>query len=190
MSKGIDYGHGITNVNLMTGIRYGVIQANYVGQSWYDASEGEYPTPYDCDAECICDECNEDIAIPKSANWGDTLDCEEEGCSGSGEIESGDSLECIAHNYTDDGYECTQGQDSSDIFVTKSPYYTYAPFCSPCAPGACYLTSDVDSFEERTEKDGEKAYCFGHDWFYDSELKHAPYTVYSVATNEVIKPTE
>ena len=38
---------------------------------------------------------------------------------------------------------------------------------------------------EHTPEDGERAYCFGHDWFED---KAAPYPVYSVATGELVPP--
>ena len=57
-----------------------------------------------------------------------------------------------------------------DIFVTKSPYYTHARFCSPCAPGACSLNCPTD-------KGGPRAYCFGADWFVDWPC---PYPVYRV----------
>jgi hypothetical protein len=60
--------------------------------------------------------------------------------------------------------------------VLKSPYYTYANYCSPCVPGAGNLDDIVE---------GEvKTYCFGHDWF---EEEKAPYPVYSVATGELIE---
>ena len=38
MSAGIDYGMGQSNVDHATGIRYGVIAQNNVGQAWYDAA--------------------------------------------------------------------------------------------------------------------------------------------------------
>lgn len=60
--------------------------------------------------------------------------------------------------------------ESGDIFIIKSPYYTFAPFCSPCIPGACYLMSSCEG--------GEKAYCFDHDWFDDEK---APYPIYRVS---------
>ena len=46
---GIDYGLGITNIDLKTGIRYGVISIHDV-EFFHDESEPYYP-------ECECDEC-------------------------------------------------------------------------------------------------------------------------------------
>ncbi len=77
----------------------------------------------------------------------------------------------------DDGTKATCGGDFTDIFVLGSPYFTRAAFCSPCAPGACYLTDPCD--------DGERAYCLGHEWFEDGE---APYPVYDVKTGLLVEP--
>ena len=81
--------------------------------------------------------------------------------------------------HLDDGeYLAEQASDSHvDIFVTKSPFYTRAQFCSPCAPGACYLLDSDDRHE--------KAYCFGHDWF---EGEIAPYHVYRVDDDTLVMP--
>ena len=70
--------------------------------------------------------------------------------------------------------------DYGDIFITKSLYYTYAQFCSPCAPGACYLLNTVSG-----ENTDNKCYCFGQDWF-DDEIEPCPYPVYEVATGKCI----
>ena len=79
--------------------------------------------------------------------------------------------------YLDNGkYEAYCGDDG-DIFITKSPFYTFSKFCSPCAPGAGYLMNPIDG--------GAKTYCFGHKWFEDMQ---APYPVYSILTGEEIKP--
>lgn len=72
----------------------------------------------------------------------------------------------------DNGEYRAESNDSGDIFITKSPYYTLCAFCSPCAPGAGYIMSE-------RPKGGIRAYCFGHDWF---EGGKAPYTVYDVVT--------
>jgi len=86
--------------------------------------------------------------------------------------------EPIGFKYERDGYAAWCGEDG-DIFVTKSPFYTYAQFCSPCAPGACYLTNAVDE-----ENEGNKAYCFGQDLFDDDNP--CPYDVWRVDTGEKI----
>ena len=65
-----------------------------------------------------------------------------------------------------------------DIFIEKSQYYTYAQFCSPCAPGACYLSSPLSQKIENN-----KCYCFGHEMF----ETNAPYPVYDLKTNKLIK---
>jgi hypothetical protein len=88
-----------------------------------------------------------------------------------------DFIEPDGYTYNDDGYICEQFADDPDIFVCKSPYYTYCAFCSPCAPGAGYL------LDKRNELTGIKTYCFGHDWFEDEK---APYPVFSVETDELI----
>ena len=87
-----------------------------------------------------------------------------------------DGVEPYSYDYEGDGYIANQSDDN-DIFITKSPYYTYAQYCSPCAPGACYLLNPC--------KDGERAYCFGHDWFEDGK---APYPVFDVKTGHVVNP--
>jgi hypothetical protein len=53
--------------------------------------------------------------------------------------------------------------------VVKSPFYTYAQFCSPCVPGAGNLDNPM--------AEGVKTYCLGHDWF---EGGVAPYPVWRV----------
>lgn len=82
--------------------------------------------------------------------------------------------EPIGFTYDSEGYQAFQSYDDPDIFVTKSPYYTLAQFCSPCAPGAGYLM----------DRGTVKAYCFGHDWF---EGGTAPYPVYDVKTGKRVK---
>ena len=139
-NKGIDYGMGVTNIDVKTGIRYGVINQNEVLQAWCDSSEPYY-----------------------------------------GELEEGEELddfaEPISFVYEEDGYACNS-DEYGDIMICKSPFYTYAQFCSPCAPGACYLMNPLDEPDENN-----KCYCFSHDGFEDSK---APYPVYSVETGELI----
>ena len=79
--------------------------------------------------------------------------------------------------HIDDGQYLAVDCLDSDVMVIKSPFYTFAAFCSPCVPGAGNLDSPTDS--------GVKTYCFGHDWF---EGGKAPYTVYSVETGELVAP--
>lgn len=161
---GIDYGNGRTNIDHDTDIRYGVIPACDVCQTWSDASEAEYPEP-----EPQYDEDGEEIEPD--------MYCD-------------DGCEPIAFNLDDGEYKASQTRDDGDIFILKSPYYTYAPFCSPCAPGACYLRNG--------DTDGDaKAYCFAPDWFdcysddeatgmYDDQRTACPYPVYRISDNVCI----
>lgn len=166
---GIDYGLGQSNIDRATGIRFGVISQHAVGQSWYDSSEADYGDP-------TCPKCGEAV----TDNWDDTLElepyrtygCHDYACLACRTIyESGDvfSEEPLGHSFTDDEYTLTAGSDG-DIFVIKSPYYTRAQFCSPCAPGAGYLTNPCET--------GPKTYALGHEWFEDGR---APYPVYRVS---------
>jgi hypothetical protein len=173
---GIDYGMGTTNIDTETGIRFGVIPQHDCLQAWADSSEPVY----------ACEECDD---------WDDELDeC----------IDAVLGCEPIGYTYEEDGYKLT-GCEDGDIFVEKSPYFTYAQFCSPCAPGACHLRNPLDVTEDehkyamllvktnvRPPKPNpllnNRCYCLGHDWFYDTETGHAPYNVYSVETGELINP--
>lgn len=181
MSKGIDYGRGTTNIDKTNGIRFGVIHSGEVLQSWSDSSESEYGEPH-------CPKCG-NVALDSSRVDTDddteykrlhSYGCDDYVCTDCKLLlDSSDVYgeEPIGFTLSDGEYEAQQSGDGTDIFITKSPYYTRAAFCSPCAPGACYLTSPCD--------DGEKAYCFGHDWFEDGE---APYPVYRVSDDTLVSP--
>ncbi len=169
----IDYGMGRTNIDMETGIRYGVISQNEVLQAWAELSEAYYGKP----DEVECPECGFEDQAPKGAEWGHKMKCSK--CLEEFEIELGDFADPVSHYYDNDGYSCECGEDG-DIFVMKSPYYTYGPFCSPCAPGAVYLANAADY----DETSGVKGYCLGHDFFEDNK---APYKVFDVVTNEEVK---
>ena len=171
MYNGIDYGHGITNIDLKTGLRYGVISIHPVLQAWSDESEGIY--------DLSCPECETDLP-----DGFDTEKCPD--CGKEFDDFDFDFIEPIGYVYNQEGYQATQGNDDSDIFVIKSPYYTYAQFCSPCAPGACHLENPIDKPIRigRYSNQGNACYCFGHDWFDDGK---APYTVYSVETGRKVE---
>lgn len=96
-----------------------------------------------------------------------------------------DCVEPIGFRYSSDGYEATQSADDSDIFILKSPYFTVAQFCSPCAPGACHLRNPIEVPDVDAPADPNRCYCFGHDWFDEEE---APYPVYEVATGKRVYP--
>ena len=160
---GIDYGLGKSNIDNDTGIRYGVIQADKVGSYWYDESEPYYlnDCPF-CGSKNLTENKNDCDSF-------DCIDCEAKNFNL-------DEIEPVSHFFKDDKIQAEQSQDSPDIFVFKSEYYTICSFCSPCAPGAGYLTDESQDC---------KAYCFGHDWF---ESGKAPYKVYRVSDNSLVMP--
>jgi len=90
-----------------------------------------------------------------------------------------EDIDPVGEYYNDEGYECTRQCDDSDIIITKSPYFTYAQFCSPCFPGGCYLLEPLDEPIQNN-----KCYCFGEDWFEDNMN---PYDIYSVETGQLVK---
>lgn len=207
MSKGnyagIDYGMGLSNIDKETGIRFGVISQNEVLQIWVDESEADY-------GKATCPDCGNEAKelevkttqlesgvliesiIPKSMeNWEraeyESEDYYCESCKKVFGAESAFPEEPLAFHYEKAGYKCFQSGDDTDIFIELSPYYTYAGFCSPCAPGAGDLSNPFvnhwensgtnqkgnntpedypNDYQEKAKKAGfPKVYCFGHDWF-------------------------
>jgi hypothetical protein len=96
------------------------------------------------------------------------------------------------YRYEKDGY-IIQTASNMELFVIRSPYYTYAQFCSPCVPGAGNLDCvfqhgaapglEGEDYAEAAEKCGfPKVYCLGPEWFDDEK---APYPLFQVKpTNE------
>lgn len=156
MDAGIDYGRGMTNIDNKTGIRYGVINQHEVLQVWADSSEANYGKP----EEAECPECGTPFICKKKTEWGDEIECVK--CGEMFTIEIPDGYEPLSFYIDDQKYSAECGEDG-DIFITKSPYYTYARFCSPCAPGAGYLMNASEY--------GVKTYCFGHSWFEETETE-------------------
>lgn len=178
--SGIDYGHGMTNLDHDTGIRYGVISMHSIMQAWCDSSEPNYGPP--CCPKCG-NEAIESGELPEeSEDWEIAPHaCSDWGCAHCEYIfDSSEAYpeECDSWTYNQEGYEMTaSGSDGFGIWVTKSPYYMRANFCSPCAPGAGNIDSDND--------DGIATYCPGHDWF---ESGKAPYRVFRVSDDTEVFP--
>lgn len=147
---GIDYGFKQSNIDTKTGLRFGVISQDTISQAWYDSSKPYYP----------CKECEYRRKKDKS------FYC--------------DNCEPSSWYYKDREYLIDSFMDNTDVIIVKSPYFTYAQFCSPCAPGACNLDSPLD----RPEQDN-KCYCLGHDWF---ENGKAPYPVFDIKTGQLENP--
>lgn len=171
---GIDYGMGTTNVDRDTGIRFGVINMNALNEWAWESVEADYGPPTCGHCGCEVDEWDSE---KHDAYVGGGSDYACEGCELCFVADECYGDEPIGHTLDDGDYQGTV-DSSSDLFLTKSPYYTHAQFCSPCAPGACYL-------EHPTGTSGPKAYCLGHDWF---EGGRAAYTVYRVADGSVVPP--
>lgn len=187
MSYGIDYGSGITNIDLETGIRYGVIPQGAVLQAWAEESEPDYGPP-----TCpMCgDEVDEDSTPPDESRW-ERRDYYCPKCDYAFWSDEAFSGEVDSFTLDTDEYKA-QSDSYGDIFITKSNYFTYAQFCSPCAPGACYLLNPVD-------EQGPRCYCFAPDWFdwhaeqgvepageYNGEKTSCPYPVFRVSDGECI----
>lgn len=152
---GFDYSRGMSNCNAR-GVHYGIIPAGDV-PLWYDASQPVMEKPR-------CPSCGDKVYAARKANdfhcptcntylWAD--DCYPDEISGT--------------EYHANGISAWCGEDG-DIWIFKSPFTTYAQFCSPCAPGACYLDNPVSP-----EHTANKCFCLPPDWFDDGKC---PYPVY------------
>lgn len=178
--RGIDYGLGQTNIDKATGIRYGVIAMNGVTEAWAECSESEYGEP-------TCPKCSE--AIGSSDDAPDCPETDEDWYTGKdyvcftckacywSDVVYGD--EPLGYSFSDSEYDAHCGTDGFGIFITRSPYYTLAAFCSPCAPGAGDLNTPDDA--------GVRTYCFDHGWFDDGK---APYRVFRVSDDSEVLPKE
>ena len=175
----INYGRGMSNVDLETGIRYGVIHQNNVLQAWADSAEADYGEP-------SCPKCGDQAVEYNDDEHGEYEThrhsyCDY-ACESCGLILGSDYIygdEALGFSLDDGEYEAYQSGNDCDIFILKSPYYTRCQFCSPCAPGAGYLMNECE--------DGPKEYCFGHDWFDEGK---APYKVFRVDNDEEVPPPD
>lgn len=176
--QGIDYGHGQTNIDHATGIRYGVISQGALASWFYDEWMADYGDP-------ACPKCGapaKDVTGygAKYLNLCDEYEqYDDRGCTDYAcdacriTFDSGDAFpeEPRGYELIDDEYHAV------DCLDLRSPYYTRGVFCSPCVPGAVSL--------ESPDVDGERAYCFGHEFFEDGR---APYPVYRVADDQLVEP--
>jgi len=171
MSAGIDYGMGLANIDRETGIRFGLISQHSIMPEALAELEPIYVR--------ACPKCGEEISDDAPTVYtrgkGGRIECP--ACSywiPEDEL-TGDDPQ--GYTYTEDGYHLSSGTDGFGIFVEKSPFYTFARFCSPCAPGAGNLDSH--------DPDGVKTYCLGVDWF-DSDSP-CPYPVYNVSDDSLVQ---
>ena len=157
-TSGIDYSNGRSNRS--GGYHYGVIPCHDLAPWIYDEIDPVYVAR--------CPHCGDDL--DKS------FDCDDEDHNscvvcGMTLIESDfDDQSADYYTLNDPDYDAAVAFDSdSDLFITRSPYFTRAQFCSPCAPGAGYLRNPCDT--------GPKTFCLGHEYFVNGV---APYPVYRV----------
>lgn len=166
---GIDYGMGISNRDAV--FHFGVISQHTPSQWIWDDFEGVYW--HGC-PECET-EFDDDTKLEENEDG-------EECCPTCGHTEDddsnwyGDEAMYEKYNNSDPNYEISYSETLNCFFVEKSPYFTKAVYCSPCAPGA----ADLDS----PNKDGVDCYCLGAD-FFDKDSP-CPYPIYSVETGELI----
>jgi hypothetical protein len=159
--KGIDYGLGQSNIDLETGIRYGVISQHSLDPEASNEIfiEGAVYLPY-------CPHCNEandaDSSAESCHNCGKDV----------GEWEYADEPTYVEyHEQTPDGEIIIIDCLDTDYMIIKSPYVTKGNYCSPCVPGAIDL--------DHTDPKGHQAYCLPDDFFEEK----APYT-YSIRKGE------
>lgn len=179
MARGIDYsGPGaMCNRDPETGIRYGIIPSHKLGDGALDDFEPVYTAR--------CPHCGTDL--PEGTQFtsrtvkrpgGSMHNMFATDCTSCGKLireeeQYGDEPDA---NVVVDGQYHAHIDSSQDVWFTKSPYYTRAAFCSPCAPGACHLNNPCD--------DGERCFCPGPDWFDEG----APFPIYSVENDERVNP--
>jgi hypothetical protein len=195
-SPGIDYGNGKANIDDATGIRFGVISCNSFSCDAQNDFEPDYGRPDSFE----CPDCGESLSVTNK-EWGDSVECKD--CDESYDIDLPDCVESCGWTYEKDRYVITDCLDN-DAMIIKSPFYTYAQFCSPCVPGAGNLDNTLP-WCEGMDPDWKrlkvsallwrrlaignfypKVFCLGHDWFDEGV---APYPVFNVDTLETVLPT-
>lgn len=187
----IDYSPRGSTVNRdpVTGIRYGIISAHRIPHIWEDAEAVYWVGCPSCGSELRepDDEPEPDAPLASIADleaaarrravpaWYEGDPCPSCGA----DIGYGEQYEDEPSHYTIGGPNCdTHGMvdSSGDVWCFRSPYFTRAAYCSPCAPGACYVGSPDPS--------GAQAYCLGPDYYTDDEP--APYPIWRVADGALV----
>jgi hypothetical protein len=184
MSSNINYAGPGSNVNRdpVTKIRYGVLPTHRAFY-WYDIAEPECKPPIcpNCNSQLVDydDETHAGYKAYRSYHCFEELVCVP--CETWFDASYVGDDDFCAYVVSGNGYraKCTE---HGDIWILKSPFFTYAAFCSPCAPGACYLLDRLDAPEA-----DNKCYCLGPEFFKDNK---PPYDIYSIETGEIIAKSE
>lgn len=215
-NKGIDYGNNQTNIDKETNIRYGVISQGSINpESLDDIYFGSNSTDRNYDA------WKEEIKSKIESALDDFMLSSQAKELAEHAVEDYDNLgDCyqsdeINPHFDDNEYIIEKCLDF-DLFIIKSPFFTYAQFCSPCVPGACNLDTPLNPAcpncnndflpENKTSCPAGDYYCDGckkdlkeKDCFPDSNkcycLGHdwfddnkAPYPVFDVKTGNQVMP--
>ena len=179
-NAGIDYGRGVSNRDPATGIHYGVINYHSLSGDAAADFEDDYDDP-------MCPKCGVEVmpSVDVVEEFGDdaTKDYHCPRCDKSYYDYECTADESIGFSYDKDGYLAHDAFDKTCVFVTKSPFYTYTRYCSPCAPGA----GNLDAFQFEEGNVGVKTYCFGRDWFEDGKC---PYRVWRVSDDTEVRGDE
>jgi hypothetical protein len=180
---GVNYGDIWTNRDPETGIRFSCISQHSLSPYAVDDLEADYGDP-------ACPSCGGPVVEydeEKHGQWSGyggsgwrSYFCNEYACEACAKVLDSDDVysdEPLRHRIDETGY---QGylDSQGDVILEKSPYFTYAQYCSPCMPGGCHLDNP------RTPGSGAaRCYAFGADWF---ENHTPPYDIYEVATGRLI----
>lgn len=175
---GIDYGMGRTNIDARTGCRYGIISLHSLGMDVIENFEPDYGDP-------ACPKCQN--ALTEYSEYWKEYPEEDEGeykessscccadfvCRDCRMIVDSDAAypEEPMDWYVDDEDYTLRLDSNNDVWVFKSPFYTYCQFASPCAPGAGHLDHSCD------EPGAAKTYCLGPEWFEDGKLPYKAFLV-------------
>lgn len=173
---GIDYGLGQSNVDKETGIRFGMIAQNSLKpEALDDVFNGR-----DLGYENAEKELKDKLRSALEDYYSDYKAPDSKGSRLDHAVDAAfDALDGWADNLESSGpyfyesEETLQTTDRGELWVFKSPYFTYAQFCSPCVPGAGNLDNPCDP-----DAGAPKTYCLGHDWFDDGK---APYRLWRVS---------
>lgn len=183
MKGGIDYGRGLSNIDRETGIRFGIVSANEMGEGFWDDVEPEY--------DPSCPSCGNDLTEKQV----DSLErrAKDHGgrfkatCPHCRKLISPDDItpDEPSRNVLRSGDIEGFVDSHNDVWITKSPFYTYGTFCSPCAPGAVSIGTKYND----NDTDLPRAYCLPYSW-YDERTPLKPGTVFRVKDDSVVKPED
>jgi len=169
----------ITNMNVKTGIHYGVIPKNDL----YNCAEEFFLNADDLTYREAINNIKEQIKEAVENILDTSSDDDIESLDYTSLFDSIETIfqdhyegEYASMRYEQNGYILESSNDDSDLFVIESPYYTMAPECSPCAPNAGYLR-DAQNDKEQRLGGPLTTYCLGKEWF-DNEK--APYSYWKV----------